>query len=549
MFRPEALKKNEPLVWSPGAGTDVWEMFCASMDGDLETIRALLSREPALVRCSYEYRTPVHFAVRENRVEAAAYLLERGAVLTAVSDGRFHSGALDMARDRGYGRMRELLESALARLGVSPMGESVAAAIRRRDRARVLELLDATPELLRAGDERTNQPIHWAVMTRQLDLIDELAARGADLDARRVDGARPIQLTNGDYHYRGWRDAPQDAAASEEAVFERLLARGASLDICTAAARGRADRVAELLRQDPSLANRVSDYVSYYPGSGAPIRNAAGGGHIEIVKMLLARGADPNLPEEGIAPRGGALYAAVAGGHLEIARLLLEHGADPSAAVESSADCLSRALLRGDGEMADLLASYGAARSVEILAYYGDVRTGAAVFAANPALADDPGALANAAEQGQEAFVTLMLRSRPGLAGRLVFRGAKTRELNELLFRHGMNPSAPSWLGITPLHFFAVTGDLESAGLFLDRGADVNARDDEFCSTPLGCAARTGQRPMVEFLLTRGARPNLPDDPAWATPIAWATRRGHGEIVELLRQYGAMQARPGPHVP
>ena len=55
-----------------------------------------------------------------------------------------------------------------------------------------------------------NRPIHWAVMTRQLDLIDELLARGANINAARQDGARPIQLTNGDYHYRGWRDVPQD---------------------------------------------------------------------------------------------------------------------------------------------------------------------------------------------------------------------------------------------------------------------------------------------------------------------------------------------------
>jgi ankyrin repeat protein len=45
-------------------------------------------------------------------------------------------------------------------------------------------------------------------MTRQLDMIDELLARGADIKAQRSDGARPIQLTHGDYTYRGWRDVP-----------------------------------------------------------------------------------------------------------------------------------------------------------------------------------------------------------------------------------------------------------------------------------------------------------------------------------------------------
>src|SRR6185436_11236389 len=98
----------------------------------------------------------------------------------------------------------------------------------------------------------------------------------------------------------------------------------------------------------------------YYLGSGAPLRNAAAKGHLEIVRLLLARGADPNLPEEGIAPKGHALYAAVYNRHIEVARLLLEHGAYPNPEVESSADALSIALMNSDTGMIDLLASYGA---------------------------------------------------------------------------------------------------------------------------------------------------------------------------------------------
>ncbi len=533
MIRPEALKKNEPLLWSPGKGADVWEMFCAAISGDLETIQRLVKSDASLVRCHYAYRTPLYFAVREDRVEVAQFLLERGAdpLSLAVNDS-----LLDITRDRAYPEMRKLLETALAGAhGASPQGNAIAAAIRKRNPAAVRRLLDASPELLHAGDERSNQPIHWAVMTRQIDLIDELVARGADINAQRFDGARPIQLTNGDYHYRGWRDVPKDTAATPEAVLAHLVALGAHLDICTAAHTGDLKRVRELVDQDPSLANRVSDYVAYYACSGTPLRNAAAKGHIEIVKLLLERGADPNLPEEGIAPRGHALYSAVYGGHLEIARLLLENGAYASAAVESSADCLSMAIRCGERKMIDLLASYGAARSVEILAYYGDVLTAAAVFAANPALADDPEALANAAAEGHDAFVRLMLRHCPDLAKRFVHRGAKTRELNEFLFRQGMDPSQPDWLLITPLHQFARCGDVEKATIFIEHGADLNARDEDICSTPLGWAAKFGRTLMVELLLRHGAKTNLSDDPPWATPLAWATRRGHDQVVELLK--------------
>ena len=74
----------------------------------------------------------------------------------------------------------------------SQAGEAVAAAIREHDLAKVRALLDATPELLHIGDERSNQPIHWAAMTRQLDFIDELLRRGADINAARFDGAHPF---------------------------------------------------------------------------------------------------------------------------------------------------------------------------------------------------------------------------------------------------------------------------------------------------------------------------------------------------------------------
>ncbi len=434
--------------------------LAACRSGDLETVKRLVAKEPALVRAQHAYRTPISFAVRENQIEVAAFLIERGANLLGLV---INDTLLEVCRDRGYAEMEKLLEDSLARIqGASPRGEAVAAAIRERNLDQVKSRLDAEPELLHAGDRRSNQPIHWAVMTRQIDLIDELLSRGADINAARSDGARPIQLTNGDYYFRGGRDVSDGSAATSAEVLAHLRAQGADCDICTASHIGDLDRVKELLDQDRALANRVSDYVTYYLGSGAPLKNAAAQGHIEIVKLLLERGADPNLPEAGIAPDGHALYSAVAGGHIEIAKLLLEHGAHPNPEVESSADALSRAISASNQPMIDLLCSHGAARAVHLLGYHGDVRTAAAVFAANPAMADDPDALTNAAGQGQEAFVRLLLRYQPSLPQRMTFPdwsvGASTRELNSLLFEHGMNPSQPDWLLVTPLHQFAQGG-------------------------------------------------------------------------------------------
>jgi ankyrin repeat protein len=542
MTQPDELKKSEPLVWSSGIGTEVWALFQACLAGDLPGVERLVARDPALVRCHCRYRKPLYFAVRENRLEVVEFLLELDPdpFGLAVNDS-----LIEIAQDRGYAEMRRLLETKFGgRFGASPRGEPVAAAIREHDLSKVRALLNGSPELLHAGDQRSNQPIHWAVMTRQLEFIDELLRRGADLNARRSDGGRPIHLTNGDYHFRGWRDVPDDWSTKPAEVYQHLVSRGATVDLGMACATGNLARVRELLDQEPTLVNRLSDYGGYYLGSGAPIKNAAARGHLDVVRLLLERGADPNLPEEGIAPRGHALYSAAANGHYEVAKLLLEHGAHPNVEVESSADTLSRVISNGDQQMLELLCAHGAARPVHLLAGYNDLQTAAAVFAANPALADDPAALVNAANGGHESFVRLMLRYQPDLPRRVSFPGwavgAKTRALNELMFRHGLNPSTPDWLGITPLHEFARHGDVEKAGIFLDHGADIHSRDEDICSTPLGWAAKFGRKAMVELLLQRGARPNLPDDPPWATPLGWATRRGHSEIAEWLRRHGAV---------
>ena len=552
MIQPEVLKQKKPWLWSPGIGIDVWAMFCACITGDLETVKELVGKDPSLVRAHYEYRTPLSFAVRENQVAVADFLLDHGAEPLALGD------VLEMARDRGYAEMTQLLEHKLANLhGASAEGEGVAAAIRDRDLPRVTRILDESPQLVRAGDGRSNQPIHWAVMTRQIPMVDELLARGADIDARRADGARPIQLTNGDYHYRGWRDVPADVVTTPDDVYKHLVARGAYVDIGMAAFTGDLGRVRELLDEDPSRANRVADYDSYYAGCGAPLKNASASGHIEIVQLLLEHGADPNLPEEGIAPHGHALYSAVYNGHYEIARLLLDHGAYPNPEVESSAEAVWIAIRRGDIRMLELLASNGAVwqipigldgaltyerivetgirRAVNVLAFYGDTAAAEPLFVADAALADDAEALTHAATRGHDAFVRLLLRYQPDLATKVTV--ARPLTMSKYLFQQGMDPNRPNWLRITPLHTFAGNGQVEEAAVFLDHGADVHARDEEWRSTPLAWAAREGHTRMVEFLLRRGARLSLPDDPPWATPKAWAEKRGHQAIVRLLDEY------------
>ena len=151
--------------------------------------------------------------------------------------------------------------------------------------------------------------------------------------------------------------------------------------------------------------------------------------------------------------------------------------------------------MNGDRRMLELLGSYGAEweihmgagrtnlsyaeiaasgvrRSVKMLAVQGDVAAAKAVFEANPALANDPEALGNAASHRQADFVRLMLQYQPDVAKHVTI--SRPREMALLLFEHGMNPSLPNWVRSTPLHHFAQKGDLESAALFLDHGSPAH---------------------------------------------------------------------------
>ena len=466
MLQPAELKSDRKLMWSPGRGTDVWALFQACAAGDLKGVRALIAKDPSLARAHYEYRKPLYFAVRENRIDVARFLLEhdRNPIDLWVDDDPF-----EIARDRGYTEMERMLADTLeARFNASPKGEPLALALRDHDLNRMRALLDAQPELIAKGDQKSNQPIHWATMTRQLDAIDELLRRGADINAQRIDGARPIHLTTGDYFYRGWRDVPRSWPVTPAQVMARLKARGALIDMPTACHTGDIERVRELLRQDPSLANKIGEYEGYYLGAGAPLSNAAAVGRMDIVQLLLEHGADPNLPEEQIAPWGKALYSAVHHGHYEIAKLLLERGAFPNPPVESSGDALwvSREL-RPNKRMEQLLLSYGARPAQEQQDEDGATR-------AHNWLRISP--LHEAARKGD------------------------VREAKKLLEAGADLTARDEHLRSTPLAWAAKYGQLEMVNFLLKRGAPNSLPDDPQWATPLAWAIKRGHDEIARLL-------------------------------------------------
>lgn len=84
---------------------------------------------------------------------------------------------------------------------------------------------------------------------------------------------------------------------------------------------------------------------------------ASNGGHIDIVKLLLDRGSDPNLKDEYSS---AALIEASRFGFTEIVKLLLDHGADPNIRDNDGGGALIWAASNGHSDTIRLLIKHGA---------------------------------------------------------------------------------------------------------------------------------------------------------------------------------------------
>ena len=131
------------------------------------------------------------------------------------------------------------------------------------------------------------------------------------------------------------------------------LAAGAELDIDEASSLGRADRVRELLQDDPTLATRRSS------DGFTPLHYAAFFGTAEVAALLLAQGADPGAVAEN-EMRVQPLHSAAAVQATETARLLLDAGADPNARQEGGFRPIDAAVQSGNEELYALLVERGA---------------------------------------------------------------------------------------------------------------------------------------------------------------------------------------------
>ncbi|KAG9271039.1 ankyrin repeat domain-containing protein 50-like [Astyanax mexicanus] len=275
---------------------------------------------------------------------------------------------------------------------------------------------------------------------------------------------------------------------------------------------GRRGIVRRALQREDSVRALLDSGVSVNrtdPSDGQTLLStAAHAGLVDIVALLLCRGADPSLSDH----QGQTALTLVARqGHIGVLQILLEWAQDQGTDTPAVQALLEHA--DSDGWTALRSAAWGGHNeAVKML-----LEAGADVDGCDP---DGRTALRAAAWGGHEEVLMTLLD-------------------------HGAKVDCMDHEGRTPLIAAAYMGHKEAVEIILDAGAEVDLADGDG-RTALSVAALCvpsatggrGHREVVSLLLERSADPEHKDKDGM-TPLLLASYEGHEEVVELLLEAGA----------
>ncbi|GLI63909.1 hypothetical protein VaNZ11_007046 [Volvox africanus] len=439
------------------------------------------------------------------------------------------------------------------------------------------------------GSKNGTTPLLIAVENNHLGLLRVLLEAGANPNLPDTNGCTPLLAACTEGHLEMARVLLEHGAKPNMQRRDGWTAlMGATLNRSTA--------MAELL-----LAAGAQHSVLVPPGEllameSTPLMAACGEGSLELVRLLLAAGADPNVANSAGQT---AVWCACRGGQAEAVQELLTAGAvlrprgqnlilQCGQLVGGRFTPLAAACSRGRGATAALLLHRGAQPDVcwTVDGRAGKVELRPLLAVVSHPWSDDPegdrecaalvemllaaGARTEAAEPGarctHNAIEVAAREGRSGALRALLGYGAQPNlvdkdgatplilaalkgsvECVKLLLAAGANANATTQVGVSPLvaaigAFAAGDGNLELIRALLEAGAAPNAPFFEE-DTILTAAVEGGNPALVSTLLAAGADPSMPNT-AGALPLQLALTKGHSELVRLLLQAGA-----SPHLP
>jgi ankyrin repeat protein len=312
-------------------------------------------------------------------------------------------------------------------------------------------------------------------------------------------------------------------------VLALMLAGSAvSAPIHVAAWKGDLAQVRNILKQDPGQISSWDD-----DQQRNPLHIAAQRDNLELARLLLQEGADPNAVgvKSGEISYSGIgvtpLHIAAGKGNLEMARILLAASGDPNAP-----SVPTWSLLAGDS----------VAEGEALAVLESDLKT----HGKTP--------LHFAAIRGQTDMARLLLQSGATLDARdaegqtPAMLAAFYRRDNTLAFlaEQKCDLAATSKHGFNLLHFAAAGASRGAIELALAHGLNINASaclgPETHCLkiTPLHLASLRGAKDIVQLLLQHGANPAARAGHG-ASSADLAAGAGHPDTAALLQQQVAVK--------
>jgi len=325
MIQPPELKSELPVKLSNNVvttTTKVWSILLASKNGELATVKKLVEECPELIYAQYNYTPPIHFAVREGHLDLVAYLLDNGAHDPTYKTYPFLDSLITIADERGHKQIAGMLTRYEANPSLCKFRgdngeilynrtseeEEFQKSVNHNELTKATQILERHPEYTRDQSMSWSEGILMMPSNRKnhrlLELLIKYGATVPDVSKwgrayyfKNYEIAKYLLEKGMNPNHKSWHlvTLMHDMAQEGDMAKAKLLVEyGADIDLLE------------------------EEYAS------TPLGLAARWGHVEMVKYLLAKGADANKSD---ARWSTSLQWARAKGHKEIEKILRNSGA------------------------------------------------------------------------------------------------------------------------------------------------------------------------------------------------------------------------------
>jgi ankyrin repeat protein/preprotein translocase subunit SecA len=492
--------------------------------------------------------TPLHIAASNGRVEVVKYFLEQLA--QGIDANKADNAGYTPLHRAAYNGHAEVVKCFLAKLGqgvdatkadnagLTPLHSAAA-------KGRV-EVVKYFLEQLVQEVYTATTPFHLAAKNGHVAVVKLLLNKGVKAHIVDKDGNTALHLA---------------AISGQVAVVNLLLEYGASayitnkanqtpLDLAT---RFGYEEIVALLKGIIEFKQENKDTAQ----SALALYKAAEQGQVDVVKLLLASGADPNMLNNNSLLGYTPLHIAAEQGQLAVVKLLLaseintevgdKYGKTPLHVAAEQGQLAVVKLLLANGVKTDVGDNNGK-MPLHVAAEKGQLAVVKLLLAngVKTDVGDNNGKmpLHMAVKQGQLAVVELLLAS--GVNAELgdqyqatpLHVAAEQGQLAvvELLLASGFNTEVGDNQGKTPLHVAVKKGQLAVVKLLLASGVNTAVGDNQG-KTPLHLAVEQGQLAVVKLLLASGVNTEVKDNHG-KTPLHLAVEQGQLAVVKLLLASG-----------